>query len=132
MTKGPLKIAFYDGEFAGDVCALMHLCDVEGEVTPYDRAPYHTLEEVLCVLDLCEERYSTPCPTSGAMTVFVGRKRGNEVTPIARLDVYARDGYASASVVGLGPRTDTSPVHFGPEDGAVVIARKVLAAYLQP
>ncbi|MGF6976574.1 hypothetical protein QFZ94_005024 [Paraburkholderia sp. JPY465] len=131
MTKAPLKIAFYDGEFSGDVGELAHLCDVEGCVTPYDRPPYHTLEEVLRMLDLCEERYSTPCPNSGAMTVFIGRKKGNEVSPVARLDVYAKDGYVSASVVGLGPRTDTTPTHFGPEDGAVTIARKVLAAYLQ-
>ena len=117
-----LTISIYDG----DVSALAHLCDIEGSVVPDDRPPFSVLEEALRVLEMCEERYST-LPLSGTgFTVFIGRKKGLEVTPLLRLDGYVRNEFASARVVGAGPHSDTESVDCAPGDDAVAIVRKLL------
>lgn len=122
-----LTISIYDGEYDGDVSTLTHLCDIEGSVVPDGRPPFSVLEEALRVLEMCEERYSTPPLSGTAFTVFIGRKAARGVTPLARLDGYARHGYASARVVaGPGPRWDTARVPCAPGDDAVAIVRKLL------
>lgn len=121
-----LTISIYDGEYAGDRDALTHVCDIEGSVEPHDRPPFTVLEEALRVLEMCEERYSMPPLSGTGFTVFIGRKTATGVTPLARLDGYARQGYASARVVGPGLRWDTERVYFAPGDDAVTIVRKLL------
>lgn len=117
-----LTISIYDG----DVSALAHLCDIEGSVVPDDRPPFSVLEEALRVLEMCEERYST-LPLSGTgFTVFIGRKKGLEVTPLLRLDGYVRNEFASARVVGPESCWDTERVHCAPDEDAVTIVRKML------
>ena len=121
-----LTISIFDGEYAGDLDALTHVCDIEGSVEPHDRPPFSVQEEVLRVLDICEERYSTH-PLSGPnFTVFIGRQNGLGVTPLLRLDGYVRNGCASARVVGAGPHSDTESVDCAPGDDAVAIVRKLL------
>ncbi|WP_063533650.1 hypothetical protein [Burkholderia sp. MSMB1589WGS] len=121
-----LTISIYDGEYDGDVNALTHLCDIEGSAVPDDRPPFSVLGETLRVLELCEERYSTPPLSGTSFTAFIGRKDGRDVTPLVRLDGYVRDGCASATVVGPGSRWDTEPVYCTPGDDAVAIVRKLL------
>lgn len=121
-----LKISFLEGEYNGDLAALTRICEIEASVVPEGRAPYAPLEEALRVLEIFEERYSTPRPAGTRFTVFVGRSRGIDVEPLARLDVYAKDGTACASVVGTGPRYDTEPVYCAPDDDVVTIVRKIL------
>ncbi|CAJ6208696.1 Uncharacterised protein [Burkholderia pseudomallei] len=121
-----LTISIYDGEYDGDVSALAHLCDIEGAVVPDDRPPFSVLEEALRVLEMCEERYSTPPLSGTGFTVFIGRKTATGVAPLARLDGYARQGYASARVVGPGSCWDTERVYCAPDEDAVTIVRKML------
>lgn len=124
-----LQITIFDGE-AAEPNTLVHLCDIEGSSEPYDRPPFSVLEEALRVLQMCEERYSTPRLSGTGFTVFIGSKKGLEVTPLVRLDGYARNGYASAGIVGLGPRFDTVPAKYTPDDDVVEIVRKILAGQL--
>lgn len=122
-----LTISIYDGEFYGDMQELTHLCDVEGSAEPYDRPPFSVLEEALRVLEMCEERYSTPPLTGTGFTVFVCSKHGVEVTPLLRLDGYARNGWASAGVVGQAPSWNTEPAEYVVDDDVVTIVRKLLS-----
>lgn len=115
-----LHIAFYDGEAGAD--ALTHLCDVEGDV---EHEPFNTLPEALRVLTLCTKRPDMP-RAGRCFTVFIAHRRP-VLTPLLRLDVYAHNGSASAGVTGPGPRWDTEPVNYGPDDDMVEIVRKVLA-----
>lgn len=129
----PLEISFYDGEYYGDRPAPTHLCSIEGSVVPDDRPPFDTLEEALRLLEMCADKYSTPRPRDTCFTMFIGRKTGDALEPLARLYVYARDGFASAGVVGLGPKWDTEPVLYSPDDDVVTIVLKVFAKlYDQP
>jgi hypothetical protein len=131
QTEPPhLVLEFYDGEYDGDRSALTHLCDVEGSVVPHGQQQFDTLEEVSKLLELCADKCSSPRPSGDSLTVFIGRKTGDAVEPLARLDVYARDGYASAGVVGFGPRWDSEPVMYSPDDDAVTIVLKILEGNL--
>ena len=121
-----LKIAIYDGE-AAVADTLVHLCDLEGSAEAYDRPSFSVLEEALRVLEICEDRYSTPRLGGRCFTVAIGRKDGDEVTPLLRLDGYAHNGYASAHVIGQSPGWTTDPVRYDPDDDAVEIVRKILA-----
>jgi hypothetical protein len=79
MTRnaGPLlAIAFYDGEYSGDLTALVHLCDLDGSVVPEGRPPFSLLEEALQLLEMSADEYSAPRLLSDYFTVFVGRKIG--------------------------------------------------------
>ncbi|MFC5431083.1 hypothetical protein ACFPTO_20090 [Paraburkholderia denitrificans] len=126
-----LKITIYDGEYSRPMACLARLCEIEGSVTPFDRPPFSVLEEALRVLEMCADRYSIQ-PLSGTyFTVAIGRKVGDEVTPLLRLDGCTQNGWASASAVGQGPRWDTAPVRYEPGDDAVEIVRKILAGQLQ-
>jgi hypothetical protein len=123
-----LTIAFYDGEYDGDMAPLVLICEIEGSAVPDGRPPYSPLEEALKVLELCADRDSTPRP-SDCFTVFIGRKTGTAIRPLARLDVYARNGYASASVLSTdSPRTDTESIRYSLDDDALTIVRKILEA----
>jgi hypothetical protein len=123
-----LEISLYDGEYDGDLAALTHLCDIEGSVVPEDRPPFSPLEETLRVLEMCADKYSTPRPADDRFTVFIGRKTGRtELEPLVRLDVCARNGYASASVLSTnGPRWDTERVRYAADDDVVTIVGKIL------
>ena len=121
-----LTISIYDGEYAGNRDALTHVCDIEGSVEPHDRPPFSDLEEARRVLEMCEERYSTPPLSGTGFTVFIGRKTATGVTPLARLDGYAGQGYASARVVGPGSCWDAERVYCAPDEDAVTIVRKML------
>ncbi|SDD96524.1 hypothetical protein [Paraburkholderia lycopersici] len=121
-----LTITIYDGEIVAPD-SLVHLCDVEGSAEAYDRPPFTALEEALRVLEMCSDRYSTPHLSGTGFTVFIGNKEGLEVTPLVRLDGYAHNGYASAGIVGAGPRFDTVPAKYAPDDDVVEIVRKILA-----
>lgn len=125
-----LKIAIYDGEMP-DPETLVHLCDIEGSAEPYDRPPFSVLEEVLRVLEMCEERYSAPRLSGCCFTVAIGRKDGAEVTPLLRLDGYAHNGYGSVHVIGVTPSWTTEPVRYDPDDDAVEIVRKILETNLR-
>ncbi|MBB5427489.1 hypothetical protein HDG40_005668 [Paraburkholderia sp. JPY158] len=118
-----LTIAIYDGEYYGDMRQLTHLCDVEGQV---EHDHFYALVETLRVLQLCTKERDIPRLTGDCFTVFVGRKSGAELIPLARMDVLAHNGRASASVVDGGPRWDTEPAHYAPGDDAVEIVRKIL------
>ncbi|MBN3854039.1 hypothetical protein G3N59_11675 [Paraburkholderia sp. Ac-20340] len=121
-----LVIEIYDGEYSGDLSVLTDLCSVEGSARAYDRPPYSTLEEVHKILDLCEKRYSAPLPQSSLLTVVIGRKGAG---PLVRLDVYAKNGQASASVLSnTEPRWDTGAICYLPEDNVINIVRKLLAS----
>ncbi|MEX3926711.1 hypothetical protein AB4Y36_22140 [Paraburkholderia sp. BR10936] len=121
-----LQITIFDGE-AAEPDTLVHLCDIEGYVEAYDRPHFSTLEEALRVLQMCEERYSTPRLRGRCFTVAIGRKEGPEVTPLVRLDGYAHNGWASAHVIGTAPSWSTEPVTYAPDNDAVEIVRKILA-----
>lgn len=121
-----LTISIYDGEYEGDVGALTHLCAIEGGVVPEERPPFSVLGEALRLLEIAEEKYSTPSLSGPTFTVFIGRKDGLDVTQLLRLDGYVRNGCASARVVGAGPHWDTEPVDCAPGDDAVAIVRKLL------
>ncbi|MBC8750180.1 hypothetical protein OKW43_005805 [Paraburkholderia sp. WC7.3g] len=99
MKLPMLEISFYDGEYIGDAALLTKLCEIEGSVVPDGLPPYSELEETLRALEMCAERYSTPHPVSECFTVFIGRGTDAKVKPLMRLDVMAREGCASASVL---------------------------------
>jgi len=121
-----LIIEIYDGEYSGDLSVLTDLCSVEGSARAYDRPPYSILEEAHKILDLCEKRYSAPLPQSSLLTVVIGRKGAG---PLVRLDVYAKNGQASASVLSnTEPRWDTGAICYLPEDNVINIVRKLLAS----
>lgn len=127
MSKNQLRIALYDGDFNGDMTSLVHICDIEGSLVPDGRPPYGLLEEALRVLEICAEKHATPRPRGDCITVFIGRKANAAVCPCARLDVFAHNGEASASVMSRGsPRWDTQPVRYAPDDNVVAIVRKIL------
>ncbi|MFM0146553.1 hypothetical protein [Paraburkholderia sp. RL18-085-BIA-A] len=124
-----LTIAMYNGEYDGNLDALKQLCVIEGNAVPDGRPPYSPLEEALKLLEVCADRYSTPRPSCDCFTVFIGRKTGIAIRPLARLDVYARNGYASASVLSAdSPRTDTESIRYSLDDDALTIMRKILEA----
>ncbi|WP_018436877.1 hypothetical protein [Paraburkholderia atlantica] len=122
-----LTISIYDGEYDGDLSALAHMCDVDG---PVECDLCNALVEALRVLKLCTKPHDVPRLTGAAFTVFVGRKSGEEVVPLARMDVLAHNGTASASVSDAGPRWDTEPAYYAPGDDAVEIVRKILTGQL--
>jgi hypothetical protein len=108
-NAGPLlAIAFYDGEYSGDLTALVHLCDLDGSVVPEGRPPFSLLEEALQLLEMSADKYSAPRPLSDYFTVFVGRKIGAEIRQLTRLDVVAQNGNVRASIMSAdSPRIDT-------------------------
>ncbi|WP_207001338.1 hypothetical protein [Trinickia mobilis] len=121
-------IAMYDVECDGDLTTLTHFRHVENSALPCDRPLFSTLEEPLKVLEMCVEKWSTPCP-SDCMTVFIGRsgRAGAEVEPLARFDVTARNGLACASVMREdGPAVNTGPVRYLPDDDKAAIVLKIL------
>jgi hypothetical protein len=122
-----LAISVYDGEYAGDIALLAHICDIEGSVVPHGRPLFSLFEEALKMLELCAEKYSTPGLPSQCLTVFVGRKTSTGIQPLARLDVVARNGLAGASITSAAPRVDSEPVRYASDDDALTIVRKVLA-----
>ena len=128
MIEPTLHIEIFDGECIADPRALPTLVDLTGSVTPYGRPPYSAMEEALRVLEMCAERYSTARPSGRCFTVLISRSAGQEVTPLLRLDVLARNGLASAGVVGEPPNWETEPVTYSLDDDAVEIVRKLLAA----
>ena len=126
---GELTIAFYDGAFDGDLDALVHLCDVEGSVLPYDKPLFPLLEEVRRVLEMCGEKYAAPRASGQHFTVLLGRKLGAQFEPLARFDVVAQQGLARASVMYAdGSRTDINGAAFGGDDDVVTTLLNVLEA----
>ncbi|MBB5427483.1 hypothetical protein HDG40_005662 [Paraburkholderia sp. JPY158] len=122
-----LKISIFDGEAAAPD-TLIHLCDIDGSDVPNDQPPFSVLEETLRVLEMCRERCIVPRLGGRCFTVAIGRKAGSKVTPLVRLDGYAHQGWASAHVIGRPPSWSTEPVYYSPDDDAVEIVRKLLAA----
>ncbi|MEX3992717.1 hypothetical protein AB4Y35_18325 [Paraburkholderia sp. EG286A] len=125
-----LEISLYDGEFLGIMSPFAKICSIEGGVTPYGRPPFSPLEEAWILLEMCAERYTTPPPRSDCLTVFIRRQnRGDtEVEPLIRLDVYAHNGEATATIVSRTPAWDTERVRYQPDDSAVTIVLNVLRA----
>lgn len=127
MAEG-LIVAFYDGKYTGDAASLTRLCEIGGSAVPYDRPPYPLLEEVVHLLEICAERYSTPRPAGECMTVFIGRKGGTEVEQLVRLDVLARNGRVSAMIAREdGSRANIGPVACDEDDDVATILRKILS-----
>ncbi|RQM50963.1 hypothetical protein EHZ19_02170 [Paraburkholderia bannensis] len=122
-------ISIYDGEYFAGESPLPLLCEIEGSVTPYGREPFGILEEAEKVLEMCEERYGAARPSGDCMTVVVARKVGNDVMPVVRLDIHARNGTARASIQTYDfPSWNAEPTTYAPDDDAVTILRKVIAA----
>jgi excisionase family DNA binding protein len=129
--ESSLTIALYDGKCSDDNSTLSLICDIEGTAIPYGRLHFSALEEALWMLDTCADKYSTSCPLGEFITVLIGRKVGNEATSLARLDVYANNGRASAIMLTAdNRRTDTEEVRYEAGDDAVTIVRKILRDYL--
>lgn len=127
-----LTIAIFDGEYDGDLSALTHLCDIAGSVVPDGCPAYPPLEEALQLLEMCADKYSTPGPSGDCLTGFIGRKIGDKVNLLARLDVFAHNGEAHASVpCHSSPRWDTEQVRYLPDDDVVTIVRKILKGNLR-
>jgi hypothetical protein len=129
----PMLIEVYDGQFFGDMASITKLCVVEGRVTPYDRGPFSTLEEAWRLLEMCTEKYATPAPRGECFTVFITSKSVNdaELELLARLDVHARNGEATACVVTGRPAWNTERVRYQPDDSAVTITLNVLRGNLR-
>ncbi|WP_201696028.1 hypothetical protein [Paraburkholderia hiiakae] len=125
MSEDPLRIELLDGEYTSHAVQLARLCLIEGNVLN-EREPSSVLEETRWVLELQAKRYRAIRPTGSCFTVLVSRSVASELTPLVRLDVFARQGLASAGVVSQSPRWDTAPVMYSPEDGALEIACKIL------
>lgn len=127
-----LVVSVYDGEFFGDMSSLVRLYVVEGSAAPSGKDPSSALDEAWRLLEMYAEKYPTVPPRGDCFTVFIGGKsRGdNEVEPLVRLDVYAHNGVAVASVVSRMPRWDTERVSYAPDDDAVAIVCKILRANL--
>ncbi len=121
-----LKISIFAGDYFGDLGELTRLLDIEGSVTPDDRLPFEAPEEALRLLEMCSEKYATPHLSQRCFTVFIGREIEFKVTPLLRLDGYAHNGRASASVVGIPPICYTEPVTYSPDEDVVEIVRKIL------
>jgi hypothetical protein len=132
-----LAMTFYAGRYSGDMSALTHICDIDGDITRDGEEPITTLEEACIALEMCTKRYDTPVLEGAALTVFVGRKVPDQTTPLARLDVLLQDGYARSSleftdnqrltlepIAVLGDGTATY-------DGVGVIVREILAKHLR-
>jgi hypothetical protein len=127
-----LTIAFYDGEYDGDMAPLVHICDIEGSAVTYGRPPFSVLEETMRVLEMCADKYSAPRPLSDYFTVFVGRKIGAEIPQLARLDIVAQNGNVRASIMSAdSPRIDTESVPYTVDDDVVTIACKVLESIVR-
>ena|SRR5690348_7469197 len=132
-----LTVTFYAGEYRGDMSALTHICDIDGDITSYGAEPITVLEETHIALDMCTKRYDTPVLEGSALTVFIGRKVRGLTTPLARLDVLLQDGYAQPWLdfidgrrVALEPiaiRSDGSATY----DGVGVIVREILEKHLR-
>jgi hypothetical protein len=132
-----LAVTFYAGEYRGDMSALAHICDIDGDITRYGEEPITTLEEACIALEMCTKRYDTPALEGSALTVFIGRKVRGRTTPLARLDALLQDGYARPWLdfidgrrVALEPiavRSDGSATY----DGVGVIVREILAKHLR-
>jgi hypothetical protein len=128
-----LTISFYNGEYMDDPAALTYLCKIEGSAERYDGPPLSVLDEAMVLVDMFAKRYSTPSPSGSYITVFIGRKFGTEVEPLARLDTRISEGPASASIVGKdAPHVDAALVAVDSDDDVGTIVRKILAKYLQP
>jgi hypothetical protein len=127
-----LTITFFDGEYMGDDALLTYICEVEGSVVPDSRPPFTLLQETMKVLEICADRYSAVRPSGDCFTVIIGRKAaGTEGDPLVRLDGYACNGYASASVLSShAPCSDMEPVRYLPDDDVVTIAYKILKGNL--
>ncbi|MCC8402017.1 hypothetical protein LJ655_08940 [Paraburkholderia sp. MMS20-SJTN17] len=127
-----LTVSVYDGDFFGDLTTLAQICVLEGSIAPYSGALFSPLEESLRLLEMCAAERDTPRPRGDCFTVFIGRKGSSksEVKPLVRLDVYAHNGLAVASVVSRKPRWDTERVSYAPDDDAVAIVCKILRANL--
>jgi hypothetical protein len=122
-----LAISIYDGG-CDNISFFTRICEIEGCVVPDNRTPFNTLEEAQKVLEMYADKCSTPSPSGSYLTVFIGRKTGDDVAPLARLAVTVRDGLASASIVSNdASRVDTAPVAVNSDDDVVAIVRKVLA-----
>lgn len=121
-----LKISMYDGDFFGRMEELTLICEIEGSVELYDGPSFDTLEETLRVLEICGDRYTVPQLIGRCFTVFVGRVSDAVVTPLARLDGYAHNGEATATVMSETSSWNTERVKYAPDDDAVEIVRKIL------
>jgi hypothetical protein len=127
-----LKISVFDGEYFGSLQELTHLCDIEGSVTAYDTERCDVLSEALRVLEMSEERHTAP-RLDRCFTVFIGREVAGDMTTLVRLDGFADNGEASASVLSRSyPRWDTVHVMYTPDDDAVEIVRKLIAGQFAP
>jgi hypothetical protein len=125
---GELTIAFYDGAFDGDLDALVHLCDVEGSVVPYDRPPFAFQEEVRRVLEMCGEKYAAPCASGERFSVLIARKSGARLQPLARFDVVAHRGLARARVIYADGSCTDIDAACEADDDVVATVLKILKA----
>lgn len=127
MIEDVLRIELLDGEYISHAVSLTQLCVIEGSVTPYGRPRLTVFQEALRILELCEEKYSTPHPSGPCFTALISRKTGGASTPVMRLDVFARNGSACAGVESINyPGWDTERVSYAPDDDAIEIVRKIL------
>ncbi|SOE51106.1 hypothetical protein SAMN05446935_0364 [Burkholderia sp. YR290] len=132
-----LAITFYAGEYHGDMSALTHICDIDGDITSYGAEPITALEETHITLDMCTKRYDTPVLEGSALTVFIGRKVRGRTTPLVRLDVLLQDGHARpwldfidgrrVALEQIAVLSDGTATY----DGVGVIVREILAKHLR-
>jgi hypothetical protein len=132
-----LTVTFYAGEYRGDMSALTHICDIDGDITRYGEEPITTLEEACIALEMCTKRYDTPPLEGSALTVFIGRKSNGLTTPLARLNMLLQDGHARSSLeFSDNQRLTLEPIAVLSDgtatyDGVGVIVREILAKHLR-
>lgn len=132
-----LAMTFYAGQYAGDMGGLMHICDIDGNVTRDGEEPITTLEEARITLDMCTKRYDTPALEGSALTVFIRRKGRGRTTPLARLDVLLQDGHARSTLnFSDNQRLTFEPIPVLSDgastyDGVGIIVREIFAAHLR-
>ncbi|MEX3943337.1 hypothetical protein AB4Y44_28065 [Paraburkholderia sp. BR10937] len=123
-----LKITIHEGIRTGKSSLL---CELEGGVVLQNGAPLTAWEEAMRVLELCDDKYCTPCPTQQNLTVFAWRKDKGNLAPLFNVDIELRSGTAKAVSREFSGQISECDAVFEADEDAVAIIRKVLSAMLR-
>ncbi|MEX3992719.1 hypothetical protein AB4Y35_18335 [Paraburkholderia sp. EG286A] len=123
-----LKITIHEGVRTGKASLL---CELEGGVILENGAPLTVWGEAIRVLELCADKYSTPCPTQEDLTVFAWRKDRGNLAPLFNVDIELLRGTAKSVSRDFSGHTFECETVFEADDDVVSIIRKVLSAMLR-